>query len=224
MRCTFLANCGLLLASNGESILVDAPNGLHTAFDGISEAEYNKMLTGKPPYEGLCAMFFTHRHSDHYDKNRVRQLVQTRADVKAYAPNGLTPAEGAVQAGPFTVRYFAIGHSGEEFSDVVHRVLLVEAEGKRLYVTGDAMRDPDLHTPILQESAPDAAVWNPNYLSHEEGRRILRMVPRNFIYHLPVMANDIYGFGRKCESSFARYGQCLPQTHLIKTYPISFEL
>lgn len=223
MRCTFLANCGLLLESDDHSILVDAPNGLHTAFDGVSDAEFEKMLHGMPPYDGLCAMFFTHRHLDHYDKKRVRQLSQTRPDVAAYAPNGLTPLEGQVQAGDFTVRYFTIGHSGEEFSDVSHRVLLVEVEGKRLYITGDAMWN-ELHLPILQQYSPNAAVWNPNFLTHEEGRALLGSVPRNFIYHLPVFGADVFGFGRKCETSFEKYQEFLPPTTLIKSYPISLEL
>lgn len=223
MLCTFLANCGLLLQSGTNAILIDAPNGLHTSFDGLSEEEQHKMAAGTAPYDGLRALFFTHKHSDHYDKKRVREITDARENVFAYVVNGVTPSEGVVQAGPFTVHYFDIGHSGDEFADVFHRVLLVEAEGKKLYVTGDADWKIERHLPILQRFMPDAAVWNPNYLSHEEGRKILQSIPQNYIYHLPVLSDDVFGFDRKCRREFLRHGDVL-NCRLVDSYPQTVEI
>ena len=223
MRCTFLANCGLLLEHGGQSILVDAPNGLHTLFDGVSAEDHRKMVTGQSPYDGLCGIFFTHRHSDHYDKKRVREITDARREVPSYAPNGLTPKEGVVHAGVFTVRYFDIGHSGAEFSEVVHRVLLVEAGNSRVYITGDAQWDDPKHLEIINGFSPTAATWNPNYLSHEEGRALMGFVKQNYLYHLPVIADDSLGFGRKCRHDYLRYGDCVNAV-LVDTYPKTVEV
>ena len=223
MLCTFLANCAILLQSGEAAILIDAPNGLRSSFDGVSPREYEKMLLGAEPYKDLCGMIFTHKHPDHYDSQRVRAIALARENVPAYAADDASPKRGAVRVGPFTVRYFTIGHSGAEFSNVPHRVLLVEAEEKRLYVTGDADWSKALHLPILQEFAPDAACWNPNYLSHEEGRELLQLLPKNFIYHMPVAAEDVLGIGRRCRREFAMHGEKL-RAVLVDQYPSTFQI
>lgn len=223
MRCTFLANCGVLIEHAGESVLVDAPNGLHTLFDGVPAEEHQKMVDAARPYEGLRALFFTHMHADHYDKKRTREITQARADVISYVTNGATPKEGKIDIGTFCVRYFDIPHSGIEFMDVPHRTLLVEAGGKRIYITGDARWDSPFHSEILKAFSPDAAFWNPNYLSHEEGRTLMRLVGRNFLYHMPVIAGDTFGVGRKCRHDFKRYSDILPIT-LVDAYPTTIEI
>lgn len=223
MRCTFLANCGLRLEHEGSVILVDAPNSLHSIFDGLSEAEHKKMVDGVAPYEGLCGLFFTHTHADHYDKKRVREITDARQNICAYAPNGQIPREGTLSVGPFTVRFFTIGHSGAEFADVVHRVLLVEAGGKSIYITGDAWWDSPAHLEIINVFKPAAAVWNPNFLSHEEGRALMGFVPMNYLYHLPVDADDVLGFGRKGRHDYARYKDYI-SIEMIDAYPTTVEI
>ena len=223
MQITFLANCGILLQGENDAILVDAPNGLHTAFDGFPETEYEKILSAEQPYNGLKAMFFSHRHSDHYDKKRVREILRARENVCAYASIGATPTEGVVQAGEFTVRYFSIPHSGEEFSDVPHRVLLAEADGKRVYMTGDAVWDANAHRQIIDAFSPNVAVWNPNYMTHAEGRELMSFVGENYIYHLPVAAEDVFGFGRKCRKDFEKFGNRLP-VRLVDKYPFTVHI
>lgn len=217
MQITFLANCGMLLQGEKDSILVDAPNSLHTAFDGLPEEEFQKIVSAQSPYTSLRAMFFTHRHNDHYDKKRARHIMQSRQDVLSYSPNGATPKEGLVNAGEFAVRYVKVPHSGEEFSDVPHCVLLVEANNKRIYISGDAAWGDLLHEKIIREFSPQAAVWNPNYMNHPEGRRLFAMVPENYIYHLPINSEDVFGFGRKCRKEFEKFRQTLSVT-LIDRY------
>lgn len=217
--CTVLANCGLHLEYAGDSLLVDAPNGQRTAFDGVSSEEGNRMISGLPPYQNLRGLIFTHKHSDHYDRSRVRAAAAARPDLVVFAPNGLTSECGTVQAGAFSVDYYSIPHSGEEFADVVHRVFLIRAGKHRIYVTGDADWEHEAHGEIIRTTAPTAAFWNPNYVSHESARALLGQISQNFIYHLPVNAEDIFGFGRKCRSSYARHSSELIGTRLIEAYP-----
>ena len=74
MQCFFLANSGLLLRLPDASLAVDAPNGLHTLFDPFPEEALERMAAGEAPYEHLKGFLFTHRHSDHYDKKRLRSV------------------------------------------------------------------------------------------------------------------------------------------------------
>jgi len=222
--CTVLANCGLHLEYAGDSLLVDAPNGQRTAFDGVSNEEGERMISGAPPYQSLRGLIFTHKHSDHYDRSRVRAAAASRSDLVVFAPNGITPERGTLQAGAFAVDYYSIPHSGEEFADVVHRVFLIRAGKHRIYVTGDAAWDHETHAGIIHTAAPTVAFWNPNYVSHESARALLRQLPQNYIYHLPVNAEDSIGFGRKCRSSFSRYSSELNSTHLIEAYPTTLYL
>ena len=223
MQITFLANCGILLQAEHDSILVDAPNSLHTSFDGLPEEEFQKIVLAQSPYDSLKAMFFTHRHNDHYDKKRARCIMQTRQDVESYSPNGVTPKEGTVKAGEFTVHYFLAPHSGEEFSQVPHCVLLVEAKGKRIYITGDADWNAKTHGRILRDFSPHVAVWNPNYMTHPKGRALLAKVPQNFIYHLPLQTEDVFGFARKCRKDYGTFGKELPVT-LVDYVPATAQI
>ena len=224
LRCTFLANCGLHLEYAGESILIDAPNGLRTAFDAVPFEEGERIITGSAPYDTLLGMFFTHKHSDHYDRSRVRAAAASRPNLVIFAPNGNTEASGSVDLGVYRVSYFTIPHSGEEFANVYHRVLVVKAGKHCLYITGDAEWDHEAHAKIIQEYRPTAAFWNPNFITHESGRNLLKTVPKNYIYHLPVEAEDTFGFGRKCRSIYSKMKNELENTVLIEEYPTLAEI
>ena len=219
LRCTFLANCGVLVEAGEDSLLIDAPNCEHTLFDGCPQEEVEKMAAAEAPYGGLCGLFFTHRHSDHYDRKRVRQITDSRPELTVFSPNGMTPAAGTVQAGPFFVRYASIPHSGEEFAGVFHRVLIVTIGGKTLYFTGDADWDAQAHFSALDAAAPDAIFCNPNLLSHPDGRELLRRCGKAFVCHLPEKADDALGIGRKARTCLRRYGDELPRMTLIEHYP-----
>lgn len=210
MQCVCLANCGLLLRTTDASLAVDAPNGLHTLFDGLPEETLEKMAAGEEPFERLRGFLFTHRHSDHYDKKRLRSVLERRPELIAFSPSGATAERGELEIGPFHIRYFSVPHSGEAFSGVFHRVFLIETEGKTVYVTGDADWAPDLHLQILRDVRPDLAVWTPNVFTHPESRPLLERSERNIIHHLPLFSEDALGIGRKCRSVRERIGADLP--------------
>ena len=210
MKCHVLANCGLLLRLPDASIAGDAPNGLHTLFDPFPEAEQERMAAGEAPYEHLKGFLFTHRHSDHYDKKRLRAVLERRPELTAFSPSGATPENGELTIAPFRIRYASIPHSGSEFSEVYHRVVLIEAAGKTVYVTGDADWSPDRHLAVLGDCRPDLAVWNSNVFVHEESRGLLSIAAKNLIVHLPLHSEDALGVGRKCGSVRAKIGSEYP--------------
>lgn len=224
LNCTFLANCGLYLETETEGLLVDAPNGLHSPFDGVSEAEGLRMISGEPPYDKLIGMLFTHKHSDHFDRKRARAVQENKPSCLLFAPGGDTPEQGELQAGCAHIHYFTVPHSGLEFTNTVHRVFVIEMAGKTVYVTGDADWQSDLHKEILSTYRPDVCFFNPNYVSHDAGREVLKHTKKSFIYHMPFRSEDTYGIARKCRSSFDRYGSELVNAELIERYPITVEL
>ena len=106
MECLFLANAGILLRSSNASLVVDAPNGLHTLFDGLSEEMHGRMASGEAPFEHLRGFLFTHRHSDHYDKKRLNGVLGRRTDVASFSPSGAVAQTGELWIEPFHIRYF----------------------------------------------------------------------------------------------------------------------
>lgn len=224
MRCTALANCGLLLECGEDAVLIDAPCGRKTLFDGTDDREFKRILSSEGSYRNLRGLLFTHKHSDHYDSKRVRDLCMARPVLTMFAPNGATPEFSSLRVGVFEISCFSVPHSGEEFSGVYHRVFLIRGKESSVYLTGDASWDHPIHGEILEKYRPSAAFWNPNFLSHEEGRALLRKTQRNFINHMPVESDDSLGIGRKARTCFQRYVQEIGTTVLLTTYPVKFEI
>ena len=224
MTLIFLGNAGVYLSGGSDGILVDAPNGRYTVFDPVADVLMEPIAAGHPPYDTLRGLCFTHQHSDHYNRKRVRELLERRPDLAVFVPNGATPETGEVAMGNAVVRYFTAPHSGAELRGTIHRVLLATVGGKTVYLSGDADWMDPIHKRILGTYRPDAAVWNGNYVSHEEGRRLLALCPKNFICHLPVLVEDKFGIGKKCQTSLERYAEELKTVTPVWTYPTEAEI
>ena len=224
MRCLFLANCGILLQTENASLAVDTPNGAHTLFDGLPEEVLKQMAAGEAPFEHLRGFLFTHRHSDHYDKKRLHNVLVRRPELTSLSPSGVTPESGEFVWDPFRVRYCTIPHSGVEFSSVSHRVYLISADGKTVYVTGDADWSPERHLAALDGCKPDLAVWNSNVFTHEESRKLLERSAKNVINHLPLFSDDTLGVGRKCASVRTRIGSEYPNVFFADQPGFSVEI
>ena len=224
LTCTFLENCGLYLQTEHNGILVDCPSGLHTQFDGTPLSETEKMNSGLKPYHKLTALFFTHSHADHFDRKRVRELCDSRRELIFFCPERSSPENGIITAGDFSLHYWNVPHSGEEFKDVAHRVYLIQAEGKRVYISGDSDFRSPIHRCILAEFHPDLALWNPNFVSHEEGRRLMALAGKNYINHLSIFSADCFGVTRKCHTCFRRYGDELQNASMVTEIPTQITL
>ena len=224
LRCTFLGNCGFFLENETDAILVDCPNGFHYAYDRLAEEEYARILNRCGRYDKLRGLFFTHLHDDHYDAERTAELIENDRELVLFAPDANTEKSGAIQAGSFTVRYFKIPHSGENLRDVPHWVLMVETEGKQVFVTGDSeWTEPHL-IELVAMYRPDCGIFNPNFVSHEEGRQLMAKIPENYIYHYPVNREDAYGIARKCRSRFVKHADELRNVHLVDELPYVAEI
>ena len=61
MKLIFLGNCAVYARQGDCGVLIDAPNGLHTTFDGMSESLFAQIAASEPPYDVLSAACFTHK-------------------------------------------------------------------------------------------------------------------------------------------------------------------
>ena len=71
MRITLVSNCGLVLEQDGSALLLDALNKQYRCYYGLPPEAFANMLAGKPPYDAVCGILFTHAHPDHYSASRT---------------------------------------------------------------------------------------------------------------------------------------------------------
>lgn len=226
MRAELLCSCGLLLEHQGSRILIDAPNGSLPPFYEFPDTEMQRLLDGTGIYSGLCGVFFTHLHPDHYDERRVNALLGKNAGLTAFLPDWSMPEAVSLTAGPFEIECSRFPHMpAPKFPSVAQYVLLVTAGSQSVYVTADAVPDAARHRLILNGRIPDAAFWNSQALSYPEMRVLLReSVRENYVYHMPAGPDDPSGIRRKCARNFERYGAELSNVTPLLEYPSGFVL
>lgn len=226
MKITLVCNCGLLFEAQGHRILIDGLNSPLAPFYELPQADFEAVLKGEAPYDGPLAIGFTHTHADHFCRDKLRRVLEARKDVRSFVPDASTPEQGRAKFGPFAVEFHKFVHTPvPENLWCEHYVLLVEAEGKRVYVTADAAPDAARHREILNSRRCDAAFWNGQYLSHPQKRELLREVSdRNYVYHIPLDPIDASGIRRKCERNMERFPQELEGVTLLEQYPSELDV
>lgn len=221
MKITLVCNCGLLLECGVHKLLIDAPNGPLPPYYEFPEAEFQKLIAVQPPYDGSLAFAFTHTHSDHFCRDKLRRVLGARPQTKVFLPDEAAPDAGAVQLGGFTIEFYRFLHMPVPKNLAVdHFVLLVRYGGETVYITADAQTDADLHRAILAGRRCDAAFWNGLYLSYEQTRELLHEAAnQNYIYHVPIDPRDVSGIRRKCERNMMRHSSELSGVTVLSRYP-----
>jgi len=70
----FIANCGLLIKTDRISILIDGFNRETNNFTGIPEHAYKDTIEHMGVFKNIDLMLFTHKHDDHYDKEKSEAI------------------------------------------------------------------------------------------------------------------------------------------------------
>lgn len=203
MKVTLVANAGVLIEGGGEKLLIDAlfaggTEGFSAPPDGAREA----MLAGRPPFDGVNGLLYTHDHPDHFDaalneaflaRPRVRgrnlQGVVAPAALAAEHPAFVKMAEErserlylldftpglhrVIHLGEVTLTAFASPHAGAQFAGVAHYFFLLETGGKSLLLLADSDYLPEYFAAVLAGRRVDAALVNPLFLNKAEGRRVV---------------------------------------------------
>ena len=219
MRITLICNCGLVFSSGETCLLIDALTQELAPFYRAPESVRQEIVTGTGEYRKTCGLLFTHLHPDHYDKEAAQAFAQYHLRAALYVPNRRELPPERLTVGSFTVELHRVRHTqvagyGKSTVDV----MIVSAEGKRVYVSSDAAPEVSLHESVLHGRRMDAAFWNGEMLLYKPEREALcRFAAQNFIYHIPGDPQD--GFRRKLDRLRGRYPAELETVRLLGDYP-----
>ncbi len=211
------ANAGVTVKMGGNGIGIDLfsrdPQGLYPDTPGdvkeelLEEIEHGKIRT----------LVFTHEHGDHFcledavqafRRNRNIRIISTKEVIRQLKGAGV-PMENMYQIKPeetgtvrmevpgYLLTFFNSRHMGEAYQDVQNLVCILEAEGVRIVILGDAQPQPELFARIeslieeielLIGPFPLAGIpSNRRMMKHMRIRRILAV-------HLPRPERDEQGW------------------------------
>lgn len=153
MKVTWLGQGGLLFETNGKKIMIDPY--LSDSVEKINPKNYRRVpvderiFTVKPD-----VMIFTHCHLDHYDPETVKRFITEETKMLVLAPSSVWGDVRKIGGDNNYVqfdRYTSWTEGGICFSAVkaVHSDMyaigiIIEAEGKRYYVTGDTLYNEEI--------------------------------------------------------------------------------
>ena len=216
-----LCSCGLLIACGNDAVLLDAPNTAHRTFQVMNCLFREKFEKNEEPFNRLNGLIFSHTHPDHCNLPEVKEYLRLHPNCKSFIPTYDTPDEGYIEFGSIGVQYKYIKHMDVPEGMKRHYVFLIEADGKTLYVTSDAVANPQEHETFLRGRHVDIAFWNPYYLMQNQMREWITgaNVCRHYVYHIPIDERDETGIRRKVQSCMENYYNQLAMFQLLTDYP-----
>ncbi len=148
MKVTWLTQAGLLIETDGLIVMIDP---YLSDSVGTLEGKHRRIPVDETLFDlSPDVMIFTHDHIDHYDPETVSRFLEQKAKSKLVlsphscwlkarthgAPHNYVRFEPGVEWTEKGVRFVSVP---AEHSDPSAIGVIVEAEGKRLYVTGDTL-------------------------------------------------------------------------------------
>jgi len=232
LRVTLIANAGLLLEYNGTKMLLDGIYGSEGhPFSNLSPQLWQQMKEGKPPFDQVDVLLFTHAHPDHFSPEMTLEYLQHRSVKGVFVPDTRTVAESGLasflqeQGTPcallseqtdrtgfrvtadITVRAFRTRHLDKKFEKVRHFCYLITFGDKNVLFTADIdYVTEDLNR--LEGVRLAAAFVNPLFFSVLCHGRFFkgRLEAENLVvYHLPFAEDDTMTMRAGVERSLARW-------------------
>ncbi|MBN2207184.1 MAG: PD40 domain-containing protein [Candidatus Aminicenantes bacterium] len=165
---TYVANCGVLLASGDTKILIDAlfdkPNPEYRAPEPET---LDKIMKGEPPFDGVDLVLVTHNHPDHFEPGLGVRYLDAHPNAVLLAPADAVDAmrRAAADWAKIGSRIVALDlkagekaertlagipvaamrtlHSGDR-DDPMNLMYLVELGGRRVWHEGDSNGKPEV--------------------------------------------------------------------------------
>jgi L-ascorbate metabolism protein UlaG (beta-lactamase superfamily) len=84
----YVANEGFLLESNGKKVLIDAL--FNTGLDRYAEPDstlLTEMILGKPPFNNIDYLLFTHNHPDHFNDSLTYAFMNSNTRAAMLCPD-----------------------------------------------------------------------------------------------------------------------------------------
>ncbi len=205
-QATYLGNEGVLVTRGDVKVVFDAfyADGLGT-YLVPSAAVVQGLLEGKPPYDGIDAVFVSHVHADHFAPASMLAFLTAHPEVALYAPaqvvealrkhageapvpgnlHGIDLEPGAAprrfEQGGLEVLAAAVPHAGGRQMAHIHNMLFrvtLDAQTTVMHL-GDADTRRSLFDPLqkaLEERPTDAAFVPYWFFLEEEGRAVIRWI------------------------------------------------
>lgn len=218
MEISLLCSAGLAFTYEGQTLLVDVPNGLCEPFQRMEDSLWQKILHRETPFDHISGIYFTHDHPDHCDHERLDAFRRLYPEIPVFFPDG--SEGGTIVMGPFVISYSNFPHAPLNEPVPPHVVTWIRAGEESVYITADAVPDVERHYAFLKGRKASFAFWTSMYLSQPQTRMLLRdAAEKNFIYHMPPDDPDSWGLWRKCRLNFERYGDQLENVTVLREYP-----
>ena len=214
MNITLMCNAGLMLEHNGQTLLIDIPNGYCPPFNTISVSAWKEIVTSKR----IVGLYFTHAHPDHYNSEMVEQFCAEYPEIPVFLPKQGVES-GNTTMGDFELEYCMVPHA-PIVDPPVHVVTLIKTKDMTVYLPADAELDPVSHRLFLNGRKADIGIWNAMFLSRPQTRSLMHEAAfRNYIYHMPLQDEDTMGIWRKCRNNFERFPEELLDITVLNHYP-----
>lgn len=153
MKVTWLGQGGLLFETNGKKIMIDPY--LSDSVEKINPKNYRRVpvderiFTVKPD-----VMIFTHCHLDHYDPKTVKRFITEETKMLVLAPSSVWGDVRKIGGDNNYVQFdrhtswtegdICFSAVKAVHSDMYAIGIIIEAEGKRYYVTGDTLYNEEI--------------------------------------------------------------------------------
>lgn len=199
-RVTYLANEGVLLGRDANSVLVDAlfRDGLKE-YDHLDSFNQDYLEKGGKPFDKVALLLATHKHADHFHADAVaRFLKENQQAVFASSPQVVEMLAPAIAGNPgvalrvmtvdpkgddtvefvvghVKVEALRLSHGDGKMSDVTNLGFIVHMGEKRVLHVGDAhLNDATMKSLARHAVGVDAACVPYWWLLDEKGRSFVR--------------------------------------------------
>lgn len=230
-RVTYIANEGVLLGRDENSVLIDAlfRDGV-AGYDRLDSFTQNFIESGGRPFDKVALVLATHKHADHFDASAVARFLRENEEaVFASSPQvaelllplvagdagmvkrvrKVDPEGGdtvAFSVGDLKVEALRLSH-GDGMETLTNLGFIVHMGDRRVLHVGDAHLSEETMASLMRHAANvDAACVPYWWLLEEQGRSFVRdtlNAKRVIAIHIPpAEAEKIRSQIREADSSF----------------------
>ena len=153
MKITWLGQAGLLFESGGKTVMIDPY--LSNSCGKINPKSNRRVPVDQSVFDiKPDFMIFTHNHLDHYDPETVEKFLTPDTDITVLAPASVWAEVRKIGGNDNYVQFdrhtrwtdepFRFTAVKATHSDMAAIGVIVEAEGKKYYVTGDTLYNSEI--------------------------------------------------------------------------------
>lgn len=243
MNIHYIANTGFMLVDGKNKILID---GIHhkkvEPYFTIDNDTLNKIILGKPPFDNMGLLLFTHYHWDHFDPDLTLQALKNQPQLSLFSnkalvehikslPNYDKSLDDRIFCDEIdfqekkdysinSISFTAINliHDGDQYINTPHFVYILNLSGGKIFHCGDAKpsesnyKDLDLNSMNLRVALLDFP-----YITLSSGRSLIKKYIHTediIIMHLPREDSDAYLWLNTVKKVAMHYDNDLPKITL----------